>query len=479
MGKYKYSESEQETLKVLKMQEEQLKHLEVGVHEDAANGQKDADDLADLRRRAEALLIKRGITPPSPKPLKPQNTLIKVSKEEIPTWEDLAKKANSQYTEEVTFEDLLSKDEFQFCIDEVQRINDEFSRKTGILNKKDMSFLIVATVLQTARWLIIQELCGDLGQSVDSSTRIGDKEGNKLKHSPLSKFQEKAKEHANVSGKYPSWEEILWGTYQRTDGGKAKGCCPYDAQNGAPSWLEDGGRGSHRNKTLGHDAVVGWIFGTANIMTQTITLTDFSSYHVTYPGNCFGTPASTLTDVLGGAVESTMEDWLRLPAAVVAHYAHLKSDIFTNAGLPVPLVGITSKDLAGKLYKEQYDALCLLKDVAIVGSQAAFSILINMLISFVHGLLYNPEVDGSRDLYEVRTRKILLISNSLGSAGNIAYAIGTEEWRKLDVGGIMVTLYRLFSDIRFISKIKKEFIENEMDKVLAKEIKELDSYFED
>ena len=477
MSKYKYSESEQETLKVLKMQEDQLNRLEVDIHEDIVNSQKDADDLADLRRRTETLLRKRGITP-LPKQLKLNNTSIKVNKEEIPTWENLAKKANSQYMEEVSFEDLLSKKEFQFCIDEVQRINDEFSRKTGILNKKDMSFLIVATVLQTVRWLIIQELCGDLGQSIDSSTRISDKEGNKLKHSPLSKFQEKVKEHANVNGKYPSWEEILWGTYPRTDGGKTKGHCPYDAQSGAPSWFEDGGRGSHRNKTLGHDAVVGWLFGTANIMTQTITLIDFSSYHVTYPGNCFGTPVNTITDVLGGAVESTMEDWLRLPAAVVAHYAHLKSDIFTKAGLPVPLVGITSKDLAGKLYKEQYDALCLLKDVAIVGSQAAFSILINMLISLVHGLLYNPEIDDSRDLYEVRTRKILLISNSLASAGNIAYAIGTEDWRKLDIGGIMVTLYRLFSDIRFISKIKKEFIENEMDKVLAKEIKELDSYFE-
>jgi hypothetical protein len=41
----------------------------------------------------------------------------------------------------------------------------------------------------------------------------------------------------------------------------------------------------------------------------------------------------------------------------------------------------------------------------------------------------------------------------------------------------MVTLYRLFTDVRFITKVKKDFIESEMDKVLADEIKELDSYF--
>lgn len=476
MGKYKYSDSDKETLKVLKMQERQLARLESEIAENVENAKKDAEDLADLRKRTEALLIKRGITPPSKKSVEHIDTKIQISQDEIPLWDSIAEQAKENVYEDVAFEDLLTKEEFQFCVDEVQRINDEFSRKTGIVTKKDLSFLVIATVLQTVRWLIIQEICGDIGQSVDNDTRITSKEGDKLKHSTLSEFQDKAKNHNNKNGKYPSWEEILWGSYPRTDGKRSKGCCPYDAQDNAPSWFEKGGRGVHRSKTLGHDAIIGWIFGTANIMTQTITLTDFSSYKVTYPGNCFGEPVSTIADVLGGAIESTMEDWLRLPAAVVAHYAHLKSDIFTSAGLPVPLVGITSNDLAGKLYKEQYDALCLLKDVAIIGSQASFSILINMLASFVHGLLYDPKVDGSRELYEVRTRKILLISNSLASAGNIAYAIGTEDWRKLDVGGIMVTLYRLFADVRFITKIKKEFIEKEMDKVLAKEIKELDSY---
>ena len=478
MGKYKYSDSEEETLKVLEMQEQQLTRLESGIAEDVQNGKKDAEDLADLRKRIEAQLKKRGITPPPKKTIKPIDTTVRISQEDIPSWESIAEQAKETVPEDVTFEDLLTQEEFQFCIDEVQRINDEFSRKTGIVNKKDLSFLVIATVLQTARWLIIQEICGDIGQSVDTDTRITNKEGDKLKHSTLSDFQEKVKDHNNKSGRYPSWQEILWGSYPRTDGKKPKKVyCPYDAQENAPSWFEEGGRGAHRSKTLGHDVIIGWIFGTANIMTQTITLTDFSSYKVTYPGNRFGEPVNTITDVLGGAIESTMEDWLRLPAAVVAHYAHLKSDIFTPAGLPVPLSGIMPGDLAGKLYKEQYDALCLLKDVAIIGSQAALSILINMLTSFVHGLLYDPKVDGSRELYEVRTRKILLISNSLASAGNIAYAVGTEDWRKLDIGGIMVTLYRLFADVRFMTKIKKEFIEEEMDKVLAKEIKELDSYF--
>ena len=269
MGKYKYSNSEKETLKVLKMQEQQLKHLESVIAVDIENGKKDAEDLADLRKRAEVLLKKRGITPPQKKKNgKPIDTTIRITQDEIPSWDSIAEQAKESVPEDVAFEDLLTKEEFQFCIDEVQRINDEFSRKTGIVNKKDLSFLVIASVLQTARWLIIQEICGDIGQTVDTDTRISSKEGDKLKHSTLSKFQEKVNNHDNKRGKYPSWKEILWGSYPRTDGEKSKKVyCPYDAQDNAPSWFEKGSRGAHRSKTLGHDAIIGWIFGTANIMS--------------------------------------------------------------------------------------------------------------------------------------------------------------------------------------------------------------------
>ena len=121
----------------------------------------------------------------------------------------------------------------------------------------------------------------------------------------------------------------------------------------------------------------------------------------------------------------------------------------------------------------------ILKDIEIIGSQAGFSILINMIVSLVHGLLYNEKEDGDRASYEVRTRKILCISNALSSAGNLAYVLGTKDVKKLDAGGLLVSLYRLFSDVRFITRVKQAFIEAEMDKVLEKELKELDSHFID
>lgn len=55
-------------------------------------------------------------------------------------------------------------------------------------------------------------------------------------------------------------------------------------------------------------------------------------------------------------------------AALFAQYAHLKSDVFTDRGLPIPLLDTFSPELAGKLYSEQYDALCLAKDSRRIGA---------------------------------------------------------------------------------------------------------------
>ena len=469
MGKYKYSDSEKETLKVLKMQEQQLTRLDSGIAEDAQNGQKDAEDLADLRKRMEALLKKRGITPPPKKTAKPIDTTIRISQDEIPSWDSIAEQAKESVPEDVAFEDLLTKEEFQFCIDEVQRINDEFSHKTGIINKKDMSFLMVATALQTARWLIIQELCGDLGQTIDSDSRLNHNDKSikdSVKESNKS-FQERFKDHGHRESakKYKSWEQIIFSS------------APFDTTVGSPNFEENLEGKYHRYKTLGHDPILGWIFGTANFITDTCTLSNFNSYRISREGTPHFSEHTNLATIFYEVFDSTKEDWLRLPAGVFAEFVHLKSDAFTKLGLPVPILEVFSESLAGDLYKSQYDSLCLLKDLKIVGKQAGFSILINMIIGLIHGLFYDKEKDGDRKLYEVRTRKILSISNALASAGNIAYAVGTEDWRKLDVGGILVTLYRLFTDVRFITKVKKDFIDTEMDEVLANEINELDFYF--
>lgn len=127
----------------------------------------------------------------------------------------------------------------------------------------------------------------------------------------------------------------------------------------------------HRYRTLGHDPILGWIFGTANIITDTITLSNWKSYRVsrknplnpTKNTTPFFSERTTLPRIFYETYDSVKEDSMRLPAAVFAEFVHLESDKLTKLGLPVPLLETFDEGLAGKLYHSQYDSLCLLRDI--------------------------------------------------------------------------------------------------------------------
>ena len=114
----------------------------------------------------------------------------------------------------------------------------------------------------------------------------------------------------------------------------------------------------------------------------------------------------------------------------------------------------------------------MIKDIKIVGNQAAFSALINYIVATVHKFFYDPNKDEDEKLYEVKTRKILLYSNIIASTSNIIYTSFTGI-NNLDLGGLLVALYRIVSDVSYITKIKKEFIEAELNKKYQEQINDL------
>lgn len=171
--------------------------------------------------------------------------------------------------------------------------------------------------------------------------------------------------------------------------------------------------------------------------------------------------------------EMMRADPLNLPAALFSEYQHLKSDHFTKLGLPAPILQTFAPDFAGQLYKENYDALCLARDVKVITGSTAISTMCNMIITLLHGLFYDTNKEKSRDIYEIRTRKILLISNVIASSSNVITTYITANPKKLDIGGLLVTIARLFSDVRFITKIKKDFIESEQMNLLEQKLQTL------
>ena len=348
-------------------------------------------------------------------------------------------------------------------------INKLFSEKTK-LNKTDIAFLFFAVALQVTRQYF---LTGNLGKIFKEDERLAHNDKN-IKEN-VKKEQQKYKEkHYKPDEKngwkpqksqkgYRTWLEIAMTTK-----------VPYDATKGSAEFDIKMLGGYHRFKTLGHDPILGWIFGTLNIITDTITLNNFQTYFVdmknTLAFDITKNPVS-LFELFRMGYESISEEWQRLPAAIFAQGLHLKSDEFTKLGLPLPIIGVLSEEKALKIYKQNYDYLTLIKDVKIVGKQAAFSALINYIIATVHQF-FNISNENEK-LYEVKTRKILLYSNIIASTSNIIYT-SFAGINNLDLGGLLVTLYRIIRDVSYITKIKKEFIENELNKKYQEHIDGLD-----
>lgn len=458
MGRYHYTKSEKDINKVLKYQQDKLAEIDIQIAEMRASG--------NVRiAESETLLTSLGYETKRLLPLQSAECLRTSPVCVTETWEDIVNQAEERFPYDIALEDVLSQSEFENAYEDLANINREFRRRTA-LDGVDLSIVIVAAALQTLRWVLMPEI----GNKIDKAARITADEGEEIVKDLKKKFVEKHKNWPaekkqqgrrlrEQEGK--TWKEIVFSGV------------PYDAIKGSKKVLKVGLSGrTHRYRTLGHDPILGWIFGTANILTDTLTLNNLVSYRVEKGSVTNNT--LLIPQLIMETSNQIYGDKHKLPAAVFRQALHYKSDMYTKDGLPVPLLGAFSETLAGKLYSSQYDFLCFVRDSKIEGLSALLSILINMVISLIHGLYYDEKRDGERDLFEVRTRKILLYSNTLASTGNIAAALITKDAKRLDIGGLLITISRLYTDPRFIARAKEELIQGRLDSGLQQILKNAD-----
>ena len=322
----------------------------------------------------------------------------------------------------------------------LDQIDLDFKVKTKLSNQ-DMIILFWAVAIQCARQYLL----------TNDMLRMTDKEGDKLKKSIL-------------NAKIGNWHPIPPDT-----AAILTQSVPYDAVNfySADIKAQLGNTGlsgaTHRYRTLGHDPVLGWIFGTVNIMTNALTRYDFQSFAV-MDKLIFGHYPSGTLGMFGDAGNFAKQDPVLLPTAVARQAIHLGSDYFTKQGLPVPLVATVNNDLAKSMVtKGSIDLWSVTRGAVLAG-------LINQLIAAIHQLFYRENRDGSPQLYEVRTRKILSYSNVIASGSNVIVVAVTQDARKLDIGGLLVTLTRIVSDYKFIHEIKEDFLKNQLyDRIVGTE----------
>ncbi len=331
----------------------------------------------------------------------------------------------------------------------LEEIENEFEIQTG-LNKTDIIFLFAATALQCVRQYILTGF----------EERVDDKTAAKKTNSGV-------EEHSNRTYRWynPSLNDILLNPV------------PFDTNFGSPDFnLKLGGGFTHRAKTLGHDPLLGWIFGTANIATGTLTTWDLRSFHIKtgFTKNDFArdkiaynaSTSKVLYYTKNKLLDSGTEGKKIIGASILKEAIHLRSDIGSFASLPIPVVSSISPELSKDIADYGID----MANIAAITKQAAFAMLINALVAMIHKLFYDQTI--SKTLYEVKTRKILSYSNLIAATSNvIAVAIGTSlgngtAIRKLDIGGFAVTIYRLIKDFNFIYKVKEEFIFSSFNKLI-------------
>lgn len=463
MGRFKYSDDEMDLNKVLKMNLDESESL-LGDPE-LSRVRTEADERIEASMELLRSLGKSAQIDELSSQIKSQNGHRKIANRYVlEGWDDIVKEAEEYCPEPVILEDFMSEREINQVFQELDEIKQDFSRKTSIVNKTDLSFLMIATALQVVKSLLFPYVSQKFqyGDKFDSSNRLihNDPSIEKAYRKANDGFRDKhLKQHG--TGR---WINILYQTP------------PYDITKGSKDLGINMGGKYHRMYTLGHDPILGWIFGTANILTDVITLNNFQSYRVIRTPNMRITGEMVpISVMLGEGFQYIKDDFLNLPAAIFAQAQHLKSDKYTKVGLPVPIIPSLNENFASELYKSHYDALCFSRDVKIVGASFAVSKIIDMIISLAHGLFRKK--NEAKDFYEVRTRKILLISNSIASTSTVIAAGITKNPKNLDIGGLLNTVTRLFTDIRFIARIKQEFIESEISKKVQKEIEETDRLF--
>ena len=472
MSKIKYTEQENEINKVLKMNQDVSTSLVNNA--ELKKTRKSADENIAASLELLRSLGKGDEADEAMKSARKKSIAVSSSfKPEIEPFEEIAAQANEYCPNPVSLEDIMTEQEIESAFNELDEINRRFSAKTNIVNKTDLAFLSIATALQVTKSLVFPLVAEkfDYGKNSDQLKK------ERLNHNDESIEKEHRKANDGFKEKYIEkhgkghWINILYQTV------------PYDTTKGSPAIGKNMGGRYHRMYTLGHDPILGWLFGTANILTDCITFNNFQTNRVIRVDPITGGKKMSITgekvsfsQMIDECRQDIKADFLNLPAAIFAQAQHLKSDKYTKTGLPVPLLSSFNEEFAGKLYREHYDALCFSRDIKIVGASFIVSKLVDIIISLTHGLFKKPEEN--RNLYEVRTRKILLISNSIASASMVINAAITSNPKNLDIGSLFSTVTHLFSDIRFIAKIKQEFVENEISLRLKNELDEIDALYD-
>lgn len=464
--------------------EEQLDNLQLGLTIPEAVKDKLLSIIADDSLTFDA--VKEFLEPVEVSQLESISQRVQIAieiDEEITEEELAANKLFNEYITERVANDIINDQRVEEIIssavkeygENLDRIDYEFKQLTK-LQDSDAAFVFGATAFQIIRVLLINKFT-KIEPAGKGSIETSLKDLQKKIFKPLDKT--------------PGENHLLYASKHHILDNRG---VPYDATSFADFNNDIFKGANHRFGTLGHDPLLGLIFGTANIMTNTITCPPSNSmfkgidllpktFNVAYDiggknphilsADPSGVSAQFLTPLmLASAANRILVEPDAAAAALIKQIIHIGTDLYTPMGIQLPFENL----ILDKATTEKLTSYVSMGDIVKVGGQAAGAIAINWLVAALHGCsLFNKD-DGTEfcsEMHQVRTKKILLISNSIATSSSVIQAAITKNPRNLDIGGAAVLIYRLFTDTKFISKLKQEFMTSELAKVYDQRVQGL------
>ena len=299
MSKYKYSSSEKQINSVLKYQDDELKRIKESMPT--------TSEIDARIQESEDLLRGFGCDLPVSPPTQSTEKKIMV----VPSWKELCIEAEAAVGKNVALEDLFTPEELQANESYIRLLNKEYNQ----LHHLD------------AHDIFISAVAGLVGAAVDILlVGIPQKTPDGLKAGLLSNYI-----RDYFDKKFPEEEMKKLANSKESK-------VPFDAQDNRHTTIYVEGLSAyyHRLLQLGHDPLLGFVFGVADILGGRMTTIDKK-------GN-------VVVQVMENYADRTEKD---IFSALAKEVAHLKSDITTSMGLPAPLMSLFNLLQFGSIGEEE------------------------------------------------------------------------------------------------------------------------------
>ena len=301
MSRYKYTEVEQQMNNVLVHQEQELR--EIKEKRESIDARGTIDSSIELLKslgygdKVAELLPTGG----------EQKRKVIVLRD----WQDIVRDAEQQVGDSCELEDLFTEEELRENSEAIKLINREFN-DLHRLDKYDVGIAALAAIVGAIVDIV---LVGIPAKGPDG-----------LEAGPLSDFIRKKFDEAFS----PKEMEKL--------ANSKKSKVPFDAQDNrnTTEYVEGLSAYYHRLLSLGHDPLLGFIFGVYDIMHGTMTTIDKSG--------------KIVCQVMENYADRKESD---IVSAIAKQIIHFKSDITTSMGLPAPLMGLFNLLQFGNIGEEE------------------------------------------------------------------------------------------------------------------------------